>query len=120
MESFFKRINNGYDGVIRKIICHSEEEIEIIISTMDTNNDWEWINVIFTIRNIKEFKIHKKFNYSNNILSNGIKYIEIDDFNYIDFAPYSDQIDTIEEIYNSDIFFCGNITWEVLPYNEFP
>jgi hypothetical protein len=120
MNNLLKRINQGYDGLIRAIrIFNGNKDAEIIVSVIDYENDREWINIIFSISGIKEFKINQNLNFSNVVLTNGIKFKRIDYSSFIDFAPYSDVIDTIEDFRFSETYFgCDSIDWKIIPYSE--
>jgi hypothetical protein len=118
MNSLLKRINHGYDGLIREIrIFNGNKDAEITVSVMDYKNDREWINIIFSINGIKEFKVNQNLNFSNVVLADGIKLKKINYSSYIDFAPYSDEIDTIEDFRFSETYFgCDSINWKIVPY----
>ncbi|WP_088394589.1 hypothetical protein [Flavobacterium davisii] len=120
MEELLKKINQGYDGLIRVIkVFNGFQNAEITISVIDLENNRDWINVVFFIKGIKEFKINQRMNFSNVVLSDGIKFKKIDNHFYIDFAPYSDEIVTIEDFRFSDIYFgCDSIEWETKSYSE--
>lgn len=120
MNEFLKKINYGYDGLIRSIKLHSFSMIEITISVMDSENQNNWINVHFIADKITEFKINQKLNTSNIVMSGGIKYMEINDILYLDFAPYSEEITTIEDLRHSDIYFgCSSmIHWIITKYDD--
>jgi len=120
MNSLLKRINQGYDGLIREIrIFNGNKNAEITVSVMDYENERKWINIIFIIKRIEEFKLKQKLNFSNVVLSDGIKFKKIESKSYIDFAPYSDEIDSIEDFRFSEIYFgCDSIDWKIIPYNE--
>lgn len=120
MQELLKKINQGYDGLIREIkIFNGNKSAEIIVSVTDSENNGQWINIIFQMREIKEFKVNQKLNFSNIVISDGIKFKIIDNISYIDFAPYSDEIDTIEDFRFSDTYFgCNSIEWKIIPYSE--
>ena len=120
MNSLLKKINQGYDGLVREIrIFNGNKDAELTISVMDYEKEKEWINIIFTLRGIEEFKVNQKLNFSSVVLSDGIKFKKIDSRSYIDFAPYSDEIDSIEDFRFSDTYFgCNSIDWKIIPYNK--
>ncbi len=119
LEEFLKRIHNGDDGLIRKVEINNMKEAIIIVSVMDFENSQSWINVKFTANNLKEFKIVQKQNFSNVVLSSGIKFKEIDGFCFLDFDPYSDEIDTVDDFRRSEVYVCcDEICFDILPYSE--
>ena len=121
MQELLKKINQGYDGLIREIkIFNGNKNADIIVSVIDSENNGQWINIIFQMREIKEFKVNQKLNFSNIVISDGIRFKIIDNISYIDFAPYSDEIDTIEDFRFSDTYFgCNSIKWKIIPYSEY-
>ena len=119
MKELLKRINYGYDGLIRSILIKPSYYAEVTISVMDYLNDNEWINIKFLIKDIVEFKVLQNKNTSNTVLSSGIKMKVIDNVHYIDFAPYSDEIDTINDFRQSEVYFAANnLEWKIEQYSE--
>lgn len=118
MENNLKKYLNGYDGLIRSIST-TLSKAEIIVSVMDNENNNNWINVHFFLEGIVELKIVQKINRSNIVMSNGIKIKNINDLVYIDFSPYSDEIEDLHDFRQSDIYFgAKSVIWEELPYSE--
>jgi hypothetical protein len=71
------------------------------------------------MKSIIEFKIIQKLNTSNIVMSGGIKILYINSNIYIDFAPYSDEIEGLEDVRESDFYFgCKSIDWEIESYSE--
>jgi len=119
MKEFLKKINNGYDGLIRSIGVKSFSSASIVVSVMDEENDYEWINVRFEIDSIVEFKVIQRINTSNIVLSEGIKVEYYNSHVYIAFSPYSNELRTLEDFRNSDVYFgCKNIKFTIEPYSE--
>ena len=66
-----KRINFGYDGLIRSITIH-KNAVHIEISAKDITVD-EWVNVMFILKGISEYKIWQPELTSNEVLSDAIQ-----------------------------------------------
>jgi hypothetical protein len=120
METLLKRTLQGSDGLIRSILLRSHFKVaEITVSVMDGDDANEWINVKFTLRDIKEFNVSQKFRISNIVLSSGIQFKIIDGVNYLDFSSYSGDPETLTEFRNADIYFgFTEYEYEILPYLE--
>ena len=88
MNELLRKIDSGYDGLIRSIQIKNFDSAIVIISVQD-NEVKEWINVRFTIESLEEFKILQKPKMSNVVMSSGIKIKKISEMFYIDFAPFS-------------------------------
>lgn len=121
MENFLKRIIQGSDGLIRSILMHSYFRIaEITVSVMDAENNKDWINVKFVLKDVKEFNISQKNRMSNVVLSSGIQFKVLDGINYIDFSSYSIDPETVVEFRESDTYFgFTEYNYEILPYSEY-
>ncbi|MGE7951567.1 hypothetical protein [Lysinibacillus xylanilyticus] len=118
MNELLKRINYGFDGLIRSLKVNNFNSAEIVISVQDTEIN-EWVNVKFIIEALEEFKILKNPRVSNVVLSSGIKIKEISGLYYIDFAPFSDEIDSVFDFRQSDIYFSGKLLrWYFEEYSE--
>lgn len=120
METLLKRIIHGSDGLIRSILLHSYfKAAEITVSVMDGEDANEWINVKFTLKGIKEFKVSQKARMSNTVLSSGIQFKIIDGINYLDISSYSADPETLTEFRNADTYFgFTEYEYEILPYSE--
>ncbi len=120
MNNLLKRIKNGYNGLIRKIIIQAmPQNAEIIVSVMDFENNQNWINIKFLLTEIEAFKIFKAPKTSNTVLYQGISLLEVNDLFYVVFSPYCDEIENLEEVRKSDIYFgCKGIFCDILPYEE--
>lgn len=119
MIQLLRRINKGYDGLIREISLKNFNNATIEVSVMDAHNNYEWINVVFYCNGLIEFSVIQKARYSNIVLSSGIIYREISGIHYIDFSPYSEEIDSVEEFRKSDIYFAAKeVKFETKLYTE--
>jgi len=118
ISDLLKEINNGYDGLIRKIEFQSFDNVLIVISVMKGKNS-EWVNIKFLLNGLKEFTVKQKKHYSNTVLSSGIFYTNIDGIHYIDFSPYSDSMENESDVRMSDVYFASElIDYVISPYSE--
>lgn len=111
-------ISDGYDGLIRKIEFSSFNAVTITISAI-CKASGEWTNVTFRLRELLEFAVKQSLHSSNTVLTHGIFYQNIDGIHCIDFSPYSELMENIEDIRMSDIYFTARyIDIEFRPYAE--
>jgi len=121
MQDILKRINNGFDGIIRNIGVVNFKQATIEVSCYN-NKTKEWININFQFDNIKEINIFQKLNTSSQILSDGINFGEIEGFYYLDFNPYLDlgSENTISDIRKSDVYIISEkIGYTIKNYSDF-
>lgn len=117
IDNLLNVINKGFDGIVRDIKIHNLKEAEIEVSVRTLKN--EWVNVLFKMSDVKEFKIAQKIKTSNIVMSMGICVMRVDGIYYIDFSPYSELIESLDDIRKSDIYFgVGSIEWQIKPYHE--
>jgi hypothetical protein len=118
MEELLERINYGYDGLIRSIVIKSFRRAEVRISIIDSGNN-QWANLKITLDDIIEFKVAQAARTSNLVLSDGIKMKAFESNYFIDFSPYSEQVETVDDFRKSDIYFASKIIdWVFEPYSE--
>ena len=111
------RINFGYDGLIR-VISIFNHHIEFEISAFDKFTN-KWINVSFVADDILEYKIEQPQKISNEVISDAILIRKVDDVIWFSLIPYSEEIENIIELRESNIYcICKNISWNILPYRE--
>lgn len=99
-------ITNGYDGIIKKINFISFDSVIIEVSVI-RRSDREWVNVEFELKGLVEFAVKQETKCSNTVMSNGISYQCIDGIHYIDFSPYSDDMEDISDYRMSDVYFAA-------------
>ncbi|MBU9846273.1 hypothetical protein [Rahnella ecdela] len=118
INNLLKEITSGYDGLIRKIEFQSFNSVSVTISAMKLING-EWINIKFQLDNLTEFTVKQKVNCSNVVLSSGIAYMNTNNIHYIDFSPYSEEMEDENDFRMSDLFFASElISYQVDSYSE--
>ncbi|MFJ5440169.1 hypothetical protein ACIPT2_20150 [Pectobacterium brasiliense] len=111
-------ITNGYDGIIKKINFISFDSVIVEVSVI-RRADREWVNVEFELKGLVEFAVKQETKFSNTVMSNGISYQCIDGIHYIDFSPYSDDMDDISDYRMSDVYFAAKeIEYSIKPYTD--
>ncbi|MDC9821210.1 hypothetical protein R0L47_12880 [Pectobacterium polonicum] len=116
--NMLNEITNGYDGVIKNINFISFESAIVEVSVI-RRTDREWVNVIFELKGLVEFAVKKRIKCSNTVMSNGISYKYIEDIHYIDFSPYSDDMDDVNDYRMSDVYFATKeIKYSINPYSD--
>lgn len=112
-----KRINFGYDVLIRSITIH-KDAVRIEISAKDTTVD-KWVNVLFILKGLYEYKIWQPELTSNEVLSDAIQLKMVNGVVWFGLVPYSEDIDNIEDLRKSYIYFiCNSFNCKILPYKE--
>lgn len=108
-------INNGYDGVINKIYFYNNlSSVDVSIATQCKSKN-SWVEVCFSITGLLEFRVSQKEEYGSYILDNGICNIIIDGKNYIAFSAPYDEVESVREILESDVYFVGkNISYKLI------
>ena len=79
----------------------------------------EWVSVRFELQELIEFSVRQKAKNDNTVLSNGIAYQYVGDVHYIDFSPYSNCMENIDDFRLSDVYFAAhNVNLIITPYIE--
>lgn len=111
-------ITNGYDGVIKKINFISFDSVIVEVSAI-RRSDREWVDVEFELKGLVEFAVKQKIKCINTVMSSGISYQCIDDVHYIDFSPYSDDMEDVGDYRMSDVYFAAKeIEYSINPYSD--
>jgi len=118
IDDILKEISLGYDGLIRSVSFKAFDSVSVEISARKKLGG-NWINVRFVMKGVLEFCVKQKINYSNTVLSSGICHKIIDGVNYIDFCPFTDEADGVDDFRMSDVYFASkSIEYEIIPYSE--
>lgn len=119
MNNLLNRINYGYDGLIRQVRMTYVEAHPHVLIEISAQLDGEWVNIEFLLESIHEYKIAQSSQHSHIVMSDGIGYTLINDIHYIDFSPYAEESNTIDEIRRSTCYFgATRISYKILPYRE--
>jgi len=125
VEYFLSRFYHCYDSIIRCITMitineSSTSKAQVILSARDEEGDDDgWINLNIKIENLNDFIGRNPDNYTNEVLSDGIKIGFYDGLIYLDFEPYTDEPEGIEDFKRSNCLFIGKeIYWETMIYSE--
>ncbi|MBQ4795687.1 hypothetical protein [Pectobacterium versatile] len=111
-------IMNGYDGFIKRINFISFDSVIVEVSVI-RRSDREWVNVEFELKGLVEFAVKQETKCSNTVMSNGISYQCVDGIHYIDFSPYSDDMEDISDYRMSDVYFTAKeIGYSINPYSN--
>ncbi|MCU1795196.1 hypothetical protein [Pectobacterium polaris] len=112
------KITNGYDGIIKKIKFIYFDHVTVEVSVI-RGSDREWVNVEFELKGLVEFAVKQETKCSNTVMSNGISYKCIDSIHYIDFSPYSDDMEDISDYRMSDVYFAAKeIGYSINSYSD--
>ncbi len=124
-EYFLNRFYHCYDSIIRCITLTTSDasntsKAHVILSTRDEEGaDDGWVNLNIKIENLIEYTGSNPESYTNEVLSDGIKIGFYDGLIYLDFEPYTDEPEGIEDFKRSNCLFIGKeIFWETILYSE--
>ncbi|MCL2677687.1 MAG: hypothetical protein FWE85_01380 [Clostridiales bacterium] len=118
LSKLLKKIDFGYDCIIRSMKIKDFNCAEVIISAQDQELN-KWVNIKFIINSLEECKIIKNLKRTNVVLSSGIQIVEVSGIYYLDLDPYSEEYEPIEDLKYSEVYFAGkSFCWEIGPYSE--
>lgn len=124
-EYFLNRFYHCYDCIIRCITMITTDgsntsKAQVILSVRDEEGtDDGWVNLSIKIENLTDFIGSNPENYTNEVLSDGIKIGFYDGLIYLDLEPYTDEPEGIEDFKRSNCLFIGKeIYWETMIYSE--
>lgn len=118
---FFDRFYNCYDGLIRNVnINYPSKGALVVLSVQDqkAQKDEGWVNLHLYIENFTEF-ILRESKSTCVVLSSGLQIGFFDSTLYLDFCPFSEAPEGIDDFKKSDFLIAGKkCIWSVLPYSE--
>lgn len=125
---FLERFYQFYDALVWKIDVEMGSSRQsrcasIVVGTRDQSQtgDSEWVNVRMCFKDVSEFCINEEANSQIQVLSDGIRIVQFGQSLIVDFDPYTDVPEGIEDIRRSHLYFaCVSIEWEVSEYDEHP
>jgi len=125
MEYFLNRFYQCHDSIIRCIALIAQDETntskaEVILSVRDKEKDGDgWVNLNIKINGLTEFIGSDSGNYTDAVLSDGVKIGFFDNLTYIDFEPFTDEPRGIEDYKKSKCLIIGKeIFLEITSYSE--
>lgn len=125
MDYFLNRFYQCYDSIIRCISLITTEssnipKAQVILSVRDEEEDGDgWVNLKIKIDGFTEFIGTSIDYYKNEVLSDGIKVGFFDDLVYLDFEPFTDEPEGIEDFKKSKCLLIGkDIFWGTTSYSE--
>jgi hypothetical protein len=127
IEYFSNRFYQCYDSIIRCISLITTEtsntsKAQVILSVRDEEGDGDgdgWVNLKIKIEGFTEFIGTDIDNYNNEVLSDGIKVGFFDDLIYLDFEPFTDEPEGVEDFKKSKCLLIGkDIFWKTTSYSE--
>ncbi len=125
MDYFLNRFYQCYDSIIRCISLITTEssnipKAQVILSVRDGEEDGDgWVNLKIKIDGFTEFIGTSIDYYKNEVLSDGIKVGFFDDLVYLDFEPFTDEPEAIEDFKKSKCLLIGkDIFWGTTSYSE--
>ncbi len=123
VSSFLDRFHHCYDGLVRAISIlfasgNSLSTAKIVISVRDATDPASWVNVHLELDGLKEFAL-REGQASYQVLSDGLKIGFFGDLIFLDFAPYTDDPDGVEDFRRSEFYFASrSCKWQVHPYQD--
>ena len=125
IEYFLNRFYQCYDSIIRCITLittgvSNNSKAQVILSVRDEEAHGDgWVNLNIKIENFIELIGANPDNYTNEVLSDGIKVGFYDGLIYLDFEPYTDEPEGLEDFKKSKCLLIGKeILWETTLYSE--
>ena len=94
MPGFKKFLEQGlcmaHDGLLRRVHFDYNKILNSSDVEVSVDSDYGWVNIGFQFRDVVEFCFRQRRNYTDVVLSAGIRADKIDDLFFFDFSPYAD------------------------------
>jgi hypothetical protein len=123
LAEFLTRFYHCYDGLIRYVkVNFNFKEVSVILSTQDqeTQENEGWVNLVLEINDFSEFILIEDKS-SCTVLSSGLQVGFFNGKTYLDFCPYTEEPDSIDDFKKSRFMVAGSeCFWSVSPFNDSP
>lgn len=124
--AFLERFYQFFDSLVWKIqleltSSRRSRNVNIILGARDGSQvtSREWINVQIFLGEVSEYCVKEEEQSQIQVLSNGVKVSPFGETLLIDFDPYTDAPQSVEDIRRSHLYFaCKSIKWKILEYDE--
>lgn len=123
MTELLDRFYSFHDALLRRIEFSfsaqaSTEYARVVVSARDSHLAGEWVNVEFHLNRLVEYRL-ARHRSDIQVLSDGIRFAAIDEAYFLDFSPWCDEPETIEDFRRSDFFVgASEYRWFITPYTE--
>lgn len=122
---FLARFYNLYDGIIRNVTIkfmskQHKTTVTVICSVQDQEivGDDSWINLTFNVINVIDL-ILLEGNITCVVLSTGINIGFFDEHIYLDFCPFTEEPEGIDDFRKSRFLIVGGACfWQLSSYSE--
>jgi hypothetical protein len=123
-EGLLSRFDACNDAVLRKIQLHvgspggrNRAVVELAARDSESSEARKWVRLELTVFDVKEFRLHEDPQESYYVLSLGLKVGCFGGLYFLDFGPYTDEPEGIEDYRRSRFYIAGSdFKWRVLAY----
>lgn len=124
---FLSRFHNFYDALVRSVYVSfnatdGTKHVTVVLSSQDqtTDQDDGWANITINVDDVKDI-ILIETKSTCAVLSSGLNIEIFDGIIYLDFCPYTEEPNGIEDFLKSSFLVAGKrCIWTVTPYREDP
>jgi hypothetical protein len=125
LSDFRARFYDFYDGLIRNITVsfmssHDKTRVVVTCSVQDREAEQNngWINLTININNVTELILIED-SITCVVLSSGVNILFSNDSIYLDFCPFTEEPQSIDDFKKSRFLVVGtSCFWHVSPYSE--
>lgn len=123
-ERLLSRFDDCNDAVVREVSLRvggpsgsNTAVVKLAARDMESSEARRWVQLQLTVSGLREFHLLESPRESSYVLSMGLKVGRFDGLFFLDFGPYTDEPEGVEDYRRSHFYVAGkDFRWRVLPH----